>query len=666
MISDAKVQTKPKPIPTSSASSSDESPEKPMKNSKKPPTRTSSDDLPSDDNSKPLRNNPKQKKRVKSSSSSSSSEDSKEESPKQLPTKKHNHKVKFVKISRLKDSLRPYIRDEDDEGEPEEEKLFTKLSLGIEKFREGIIGRNVLYESPFGGKIITLYADDTASGRPHDIVENYIRSILPIYANTHSDNSYFPVSMHLIYKDSIKYMKDIFKTPKNYELIGVGTGCTGAIFRFQQILLQKYGESLADKENPPVCFVTEYEHHSNLLSWQKFGFELLPIKHTARNSWAKGLKNLEQQLLSKLHSPLIVIALSAASNVTSQITPLSQVADFLQKFKQANKTPPIIWLLDLAAYVPHARLNITELKVDAVVISPHKLTGGPGSCGILIFNTDHYNPKAPPTHPAGGTVSIVHNYNKEDVVFADDILERESAGTPGILQLIRAKEAFALQDKIGLNFIESREKQLKEKLFDSVREMNLKWEKKKSSCKIEILGTHKVEERSSVFSVVFFDNKGKIYHYHLIQRILNDIFGIQLRSGCNCAGPFGVKLLEKIFKLKENMPQIIEEIKKGNTGIKPGWVRFNVHYSFTDEDMEYLIFALKFVTENGRKIANQYYEETNGDYHINSQKRYALNPDLNQLDENSLKRIEVKEIKEAKRNNYLKKIMNCVNEFLKN
>ena len=98
-----------------------------------------------------------------------------------------------------------------------EEKLFTNFNLTIDEFRQGIIGRNVVYNSPFGGKIVTLYADDTASGRPHRIVENFIKSILPIYANTHSDNSYFPVSMHLIYKDSIKYIKNAFKAPKNYE-----------------------------------------------------------------------------------------------------------------------------------------------------------------------------------------------------------------------------------------------------------------------------------------------------------------------------------------------------------------------------------------------------------------------------------------------------------------
>lgn len=158
---------------------------------------------------------------------SSSEEESKHNNKKKHKEKhKQRHSKKYLEISRLREAVYSYTKENYDE-----ENLFTKLSLSIEQFREGIIGRNVLYESPFGGKIITLYADDTASGRPHDVVENYIRSILPIYANTHSDNSYFPVSMHLIYKDAIRYLLEIFNAPKNYELIGVGNGCTAAIFR---------------------------------------------------------------------------------------------------------------------------------------------------------------------------------------------------------------------------------------------------------------------------------------------------------------------------------------------------------------------------------------------------------------------------------------------------
>lgn len=429
--------------------------------------------------------------------------------------------------------------------------------------------------------------------------------------------------------------------------------------------MQKYGQKFTDKENPPVCFVTEYEHHSNILSWQKFGFKVIPIRHTYRNAWEKGLRFLNEELEKNLQSPLIVVSLSAASNVTGQKTPLKLVSDFMIKQKLKYSNIPIIWSLDLAAFVPHDRLDIKELKVDAIFISPHKLTGGPGSCGILIFNSEYYNLKAPPTNPAGGTVSLVIGYTPEDVVYSDNILERESPGTPGILQLIRAKEAFALQDKVGMEFIQSREDKLKEWIFDAIDEMNEKWGKikKKSGCRIEILGTKKIQERSSVFSVVFFDPNGHIYHYHLIQRFLNDIFGIQIRSGCNCAGPFGMKLLEKSFKLKENMDKWIQEMNNGNAKNKPGWVRFNVHYSFTDEDVEYLLFALKFVTEHGTNIAKEYYEETNGDYHINQRQRNVLNPDLNQMNEATVRRIKIKEIKECKRNEYLRRIMGCVQNF---
>ena len=306
------------------------------------------------------------------------------------------------------------------------QKLFTKLNLSIEDFRQGIIGRNVVYDSPFGGKIVTLYADDTASGRPHRIVENFINSLLPIYANTHSDNSYFPVSMHLIYKDSIQYIKKAFKAPENYELLGVGTGCTGAIFRFQDILMQKYGDRFKDQTNPPICLVTQYEHHSNILSWLKYGFKVIPIEHSSDHDWDKGIKDLTQKLEDNVKSPLIVISTSAASNVTSQKTPLNKISQVFLDFKNKNPQTPAIWCADLAAYVPHARLDIDQLKLDAIFISPHKLTGGPGSCGILIFNTEHYARKAPPTHPAGGTVSLVVGYTSSDICYVDDILERES------------------------------------------------------------------------------------------------------------------------------------------------------------------------------------------------------------------------------------------------
>ena len=112
-----------------------------------------------------------------------------------------------------------------------------------------------------------------------------------------------------------------------------------------------------------------------------------------------------------------------------------------------------MWSTDIAALASHKRINISELDVDAVFISPHKLTGGPGTSGLLFFNLSYYNLEADPTKPGGGTVDGVFGYNSEEIIYTKNINERENAGTPGILQFIRAALTFQLQDLVGLRTI---------------------------------------------------------------------------------------------------------------------------------------------------------------------------------------------------------------------
>lgn len=306
--------------------------------------------------------------------------------------------------------------------------------VSLQDIRQGIIGRNTVYQSIFGS-LVTLYADDTASGRPHKRVEDYINSILPIYANTHSDNSYFPTMMSAVFNKSREYLLKIFNAPSKYCILGTGTGCTGAIYHFQEILLKKFPKIMAVKDNQvkPLCIVTQYEHHSNILSWEKWGFDVEPIAHTAEDDWEKGLKDLEEKIKKNLERPLIVISVSGASNVTSQETPLASVSQLIKQEKTANNglKDKLIWCADLAALASHKRIDIRSLEVDAVFISPHKLTGGPGSSGLLIFNTNFYNLETEPTRPAGGTVDGVFGYKPHEIIFTQSLFERETAGTPG-------------------------------------------------------------------------------------------------------------------------------------------------------------------------------------------------------------------------------------------
>ena len=60
----------------------------------------------------------------------------------------------------------------------------------IEKIRTSIIGDRTSIQTPFGEKPL-IYADYTASGRSLTFIEEYIReSVLPYYANTHTETSF--------------------------------------------------------------------------------------------------------------------------------------------------------------------------------------------------------------------------------------------------------------------------------------------------------------------------------------------------------------------------------------------------------------------------------------------------------------------------------------------
>ena len=86
-------------------------------------------------------------------------------------------------------------------------------------------------------------------------------------------------------------------------------------------------------------------------------------------------------------------------------------------------------------------------------------------------------------------------------------------------------------------------------------------------------------------------------------KILNDLFGIQSRGGCSCAGPYGHRLLHIDLDHSHHFER---EITRGCEGIKPGWVRVNFNYFIDDETFGYLVEAVKLVAERGRDLLSYY------------------------------------------------------------
>ena len=76
--------------------------------------------------------------------------------------------------------------------------------------------------------------------------------------------------------------------------------------------------------------------------------------------------------------------------------------------------------------------------------------------------------------------------------------------------------------------------------------------------------------------------------------LLNDLFGIQARGGCSCAGPYGHALLNMDMDYSRRLETAIS---KGQMILRPGWVRLNFNYFFDQETVDYLVRAVMLIAE---------------------------------------------------------------------
>jgi selenocysteine lyase/cysteine desulfurase len=253
---------------------------------------------------------------------------------------------------------------------------------------------------------------------------------------------------------------------------------------------------------------------------------------------------------------------------------------------------------DYAASAPYVGIDMNppagkykgDASIDAVFISPHKFLGGPGSSGILVFNETLYHAELPPTVAAGGTVDYVGPTSQD---FITDIEEREKAGTPGVLQILKAGLAFQIKDALGVDAIEAREREMLHRVFS-------RW---KQHPQIEILGNPDPGGRIGIVSFNLKGAQGRYLHPKFVTTLLNDLFGIQSRAGCSCAGPYGHRLLGIDHDTSE---QYRKWIKQGYAGIKPGWCRVSLHYVMDNAEVTFIAEAVEFVAEQGHNFLPLY------------------------------------------------------------
>ncbi|CAE1271349.1 unnamed protein product [Acanthosepion pharaonis] len=405
----------------------------------------------------------------------------------------------------------------------------------------------------------------------------------------------------VLYLDYVASGRDIIRNATNASehdaVIFAGSGTTAAI--------HKLIFSLHLKE-PPIIFAGPFEHHSNLLPWREIGAEIISIRETSNG--LVDISHLESQLqLWAGKCKQMIGCFTAASNITGILTDVNAVTICLHKYGALA-----FW--DYATAAPYVNIDMNPIidshdqcyvYKDAVYFSPHKFIGGISTPGVLIAKKSLFrNPT--PEGCGGGTIFFVrregHRYLQEPEM-------REEGGTPDIIGSIRAGLVIQLKQAIGTDLISEKDTEMCRIAYDC-------WKK----CKNLVLLGHQTPPSLPIFSfLIYHPITGRFLHHNFVTAILNDVFGIQSRGGCACAGPYAEELLGISEAVAEEYEKVLIEDSRLDRVhlrryreysereiLRPGFTRFNLPFFINEECLNFILEALQLVAEYGWLLLPQY------------------------------------------------------------
>jgi selenocysteine lyase/cysteine desulfurase len=467
------------------------------------------------------------------------------------------------------------------------------LEKHFEKFRRNIIGHRTRVDAPYGQRRL-LYADWTATGRLYRPIETLLVDTFgPLYGNTHSGSSQTGQATTEAYSAARDIIRRHVNAQKDDFLITCGYGMTSTVNKLQRLLglrVPEQARPLAGLSagNRPLVVTTHMEHHSNHTSWLETLADVVLI--TPDGTGLPDLNSLDDILRRHGSRPLKIGAFTACSNVTGIQPPYHEMARIMHEHDG-------LCFVDFSTAAPYVNMNMhppaQEERLDGLFFSPHKFLGGPGSCGVLVFNSQIYS-NTVPDNVGGGTVKWTNPWGGRR--FVDDIEVREDGGTPGILQTIKAALAIKLKEQLAVDKMLRREEEILRELLPGLSSIE----------GVRVLADG-FEKRLAIVSFCIEE-----MHYNLAVRVLSDYYGIQSRGGCSCAGTYGHFLLN--IGQKESKA-LTDRIDKGDLSAKPGWARISLHPTTTTAEVLSIVAAVREIATNRRQWAREYtYDATTNEF----------------------------------------------------
>ena len=478
----------------------------------------------------------------------------------------------------------------------------------IDLIRASVIGDDAAFVGPFGPRRVT-YADYTASGRSLTFIEDYIRDqVMPLYANTHTESSGTGPPDRALPRGCPRHHPARGRGDRDeHAVIFCGSGTTGAVDKLVAILNLRI----------PADLDRRYDLRSRIPAAERPVVFIGPVRAPLQRAAVARVDRRRRRRSARTPTATSTSRISPTSSsatpigrcrsAPSRLRPTSPASCPTRARSRRSSTGTArssFW--DFGAAAPYVDIQMSPRRaadgaangeptrrtreLDTRTRSssrPTSSSAGPGTPGLLVVRRDLLTNSVPAV-VGGGTVAYV---NPVEHVYLADPEQREEGGTPAIIESIRAGLVFGLKEAVGADAIREREESFIERALAAWSDVP----------NLEILGDRRARRLSIVSFVV---RHGTRYlHHNYVVALLNDLFGIQSRGGCSCAGPYGHRLLGIDIETSHAFER---EISRGCEGIKPGWVRVNFNYFISETVFEHILDAVALVAREGWRLLPHY------------------------------------------------------------
>ena len=521
-----------------------------------------------------------------------------------------------------------------------------------------------------GARRRVVYCDDLATALPLPAVERFVaRAVAPFHANAHSaaSSAHCARRAAALLAEARALVRGAVRAREDDAVLFCGHGATAAANKLARVLAARAARTGARL----VVLVDAAAHHSALLPWRELPRAVLravvPVRAATPAALAAALAAWAPR--ARTDGPLLLVgALALASNVTGACRSPAAVAAATRALHRAGALA--VW--DATAAAPHVALDMhpvvgaaggaegtgdtedASADIDALFFSGHKWlgAGGGGAPGVLVARSTLFD-AARPESPGGGTVLFVDG---REHVYHTTAEQREEAGSPDLAGAVRLGLAVRVRDAVGTDTIARRAAHI----AALVRSHD--WQCPVSGSTSTSSGSDTSGTATAAPNIIFFSSSfsesssnsnpdsnssrgserenggetvavpvlafvvwcaelGRFLHHDFVCAVLNDLFGVQARGGCLCAGPhvwdlLGIapgtvaRLRGALVGARRALGDIIaRERDRRDLGLeayRPGVVRVTLHWAMRDADVRFVLDAVAFVAQHAWRLLPAY------------------------------------------------------------